>query len=248
MVRQFRLAAGRTLLEIPAGTLDRAADGSLEDPGPRRPAGAGGGDRLPRRLVGAPRGVLDGPGVCHRAHAPLPRPGPRAGPRGAPRARTTDERLELEHVPWRDGGRHGRARRDRRCEVARRGALARADQGGCRALSRTAPLRTGYPPADVTGAPLPTGGRGRDSRRDGRLLRRRPDARLDAQGDRRRHQPAAGRSGRLCRRRGRRRDRGVLRPAVRRPDGSPGPAAPGPRPAARAGGAGARRRQPASPS
>jgi ADP-ribose pyrophosphatase len=32
LVRQFRLAAGRTLLEIPAGTLDRAADGSLEDP------------------------------------------------------------------------------------------------------------------------------------------------------------------------------------------------------------------------
>lgn len=34
MVRQFRLAAGRTLLEIPAGTLDRAGDGSgaVEDP------------------------------------------------------------------------------------------------------------------------------------------------------------------------------------------------------------------------
>ncbi|MEO8208450.1 MAG: NUDIX hydrolase, partial [Chloroflexota bacterium] len=32
MVRQFRLAAGRTLLEIPAGTLDRDADGRVEDP------------------------------------------------------------------------------------------------------------------------------------------------------------------------------------------------------------------------
>ena len=32
LVRHFRLAAGRTLLEIPAGTLDRAEDGSLEDP------------------------------------------------------------------------------------------------------------------------------------------------------------------------------------------------------------------------
>ena len=32
MVRQFRLAAGQSLLEIPAGTLDRAPDGSLEDP------------------------------------------------------------------------------------------------------------------------------------------------------------------------------------------------------------------------
>jgi ADP-ribose pyrophosphatase len=32
LVRQFRLAAGRTLLEIPAGTLDRHADGTIEDP------------------------------------------------------------------------------------------------------------------------------------------------------------------------------------------------------------------------
>jgi ADP-ribose pyrophosphatase len=32
LVRQYRLAAGRTLLEIPAGTLDRGPDGSIEDP------------------------------------------------------------------------------------------------------------------------------------------------------------------------------------------------------------------------
>lgn len=32
LVRQFRLPAGRVLLEIPAGTLDRQADGSIEDP------------------------------------------------------------------------------------------------------------------------------------------------------------------------------------------------------------------------
>jgi len=32
MVRQWRHAAGRSLLEIPAGTLDRHADGSTEDP------------------------------------------------------------------------------------------------------------------------------------------------------------------------------------------------------------------------
>lgn len=32
MVRRFRLAAGRTLLEIPAGTLDRVAGGAIEDP------------------------------------------------------------------------------------------------------------------------------------------------------------------------------------------------------------------------
>ncbi|TAM77564.1 MAG: NUDIX hydrolase [Chloroflexota bacterium] len=38
MVRQYRTAAGRILLEIPAGTLDRRADGSIEPPeeaGPR---------------------------------------------------------------------------------------------------------------------------------------------------------------------------------------------------------------------
>ena len=32
LVRQYRLAAGGVLLEIPAGTLDRHADGSVEDP------------------------------------------------------------------------------------------------------------------------------------------------------------------------------------------------------------------------
>lgn len=32
MVRQFRLAAGQILLEIPAGTLDTLDDGSIEDP------------------------------------------------------------------------------------------------------------------------------------------------------------------------------------------------------------------------
>lgn len=32
MVRQYRLPAGQVLLEIPAGTLDIAADGTVEDP------------------------------------------------------------------------------------------------------------------------------------------------------------------------------------------------------------------------
>ncbi len=38
MVHQYRTPAGRVLLEIPAGTLERAPDGSVEDPvtaGPR---------------------------------------------------------------------------------------------------------------------------------------------------------------------------------------------------------------------
>jgi ADP-ribose pyrophosphatase len=32
LVRQYRHAAGKVLLELPAGTLDRLADGSIEDP------------------------------------------------------------------------------------------------------------------------------------------------------------------------------------------------------------------------
>jgi len=32
LVRQFRAAVGQICLELPAGTLDRAADGSIEDP------------------------------------------------------------------------------------------------------------------------------------------------------------------------------------------------------------------------
>jgi ADP-ribose pyrophosphatase len=32
LVRQFRAAVGRVCLELPAGTLDRAADGTVEDP------------------------------------------------------------------------------------------------------------------------------------------------------------------------------------------------------------------------
>src|SRR5918997_7110899 len=32
LVRQWRLAAGRAMLELPAGTLDRRPDGSIEPP------------------------------------------------------------------------------------------------------------------------------------------------------------------------------------------------------------------------
>lgn len=100
MVRQFRLAAGRTLLEIPAGTLDRAADGSLEDP-----------DAAARRELEEETGFRAGrwehlgafwtaPGFATELmHLYLARDLVRAhGDRLGP---DTDEHLELEHVPWR---------------------------------------------------------------------------------------------------------------------------------------------------
>lgn len=100
LVRQFRLAAGRTLLEIPAGTLDRAADGSLEDP-----------DLAARRELEEETGFRAGswqhlgsfwtaPGFAtelmhvYLARNLVPAHGERLGP-------DEDERLELDHVPWR---------------------------------------------------------------------------------------------------------------------------------------------------
>ncbi|MEW5991372.1 MAG: NUDIX hydrolase [Chloroflexota bacterium] len=101
MVRQFRLAAGRALLEIPAGTLDRAADGTLEDPAvaARRELEEETGMRAGSwQLLGS---FWTAPGFAtelmhlYLARDLAPAHGDRLGP-------DEDERLELEAVPWRN--------------------------------------------------------------------------------------------------------------------------------------------------
>jgi ADP-ribose pyrophosphatase len=141
MVRQFRLAAGRTLLEIPAGTLDRAADGSIEDP-----------DLAARRELEEETGHRAGswehlgafwtaPGFAtelmhlYLARDLVPADGVRLGP-------DADERLELEHVPWRDA-----------VAMAERGAIA--DAKSLVGLLRLARLMDAPPPAATGGGGAP---------------------------------------------------------------------------------------------
>lgn len=141
MVRQFRLAAGRTLLEIPAGTLDRAADGSIEDP-----------DLAARRELEEETGHRAGswehlgafwtaPGFAtelmhlYLARDLVPADGVRLGP-------DADERLELEHVPWRDA-----------VAMAERGDVA--DAKTLVGLLRLARLMDAPPPGATGGAGAP---------------------------------------------------------------------------------------------
>ena len=101
MVRQFRLAAGQVLLEIPAGTLDTAEDGSVEDPdlaAPReleeetgRRAGTW---RLLGRFYTAP-GFTEELMSLYLATDLRSAGGDRLGP-------DEDERLLVERIPWRD--------------------------------------------------------------------------------------------------------------------------------------------------
>ena len=100
MVRQFRTPVGRVLLEIPAGTLDRQPDGSIEDPevaAPRELGEETGFSAASWRKIGR---FFTAPGFASEemhlyvATDLSPMPG-YAGPE-------TDERLDLRRIPWRE--------------------------------------------------------------------------------------------------------------------------------------------------
>jgi ADP-ribose pyrophosphatase len=99
MVRQYRTATGQVLMEIPAGTLDRLADGTIEDPAiaaPRELAEETGYTASTMRHLGR---FYTAPGFAtEEMHlylatdlVPIPEYG---GP-------DTDERIDVRHVPWR---------------------------------------------------------------------------------------------------------------------------------------------------
>jgi ADP-ribose pyrophosphatase len=102
LVRQWRLPAGRALLEIPAGTLDRdAATGAIEDPARAAPRELEEetGYRAERwELLGS---FWTAPGFAtelmhlYLASGLRPAHGARLGP-------DEDEALELVRMPWRD--------------------------------------------------------------------------------------------------------------------------------------------------
>ena len=101
MVRQYRVAAGQALLEIPAGTLDVAGDGAIEDPDLAAPreleeeTGMRAGSwRLLTRFFTAPGFTSE---LMHLYLATDLRlaDGQRLGP-------DEDEQLLLERLPWRD--------------------------------------------------------------------------------------------------------------------------------------------------
>jgi ADP-ribose pyrophosphatase len=100
-VRQYRVAIGEALLEIPAGTLDVADDGSIEDPAVAAPreleeeTGMRAGSwRLIARFFTAPGFASE---LMHLYLATDLRPAD-----GARLQPDEDERLVVERVPWRD--------------------------------------------------------------------------------------------------------------------------------------------------
>ena len=89
LVRQYRVAVGEALLEIPAGTLDVADDGSIEDPdlaAPRELEEETGMRAGSWRRIAT---LLHRAGVRLGADAPLPRHRPPTGRRRAPGRPTT---------------------------------------------------------------------------------------------------------------------------------------------------------------
>ena len=101
MVRQFRLAAGQVLLEIPAGTLDNAADGSIEDPdlaAPRELEEETGRRAGSWRLLGQ---FYTAPGFTEELMSLYLATDLRAAHRDRLEP-DEDERLLVERVPWRE--------------------------------------------------------------------------------------------------------------------------------------------------
>lgn len=101
LVRQYRVAVGEALLEIPAGTLDVAEDGSIEDPEIAAPreleeeTGMRAGSwRLIARFFTAP-GFASEEMHLYLATDLRPADADRLGP-------DEDERLLLERMPWRE--------------------------------------------------------------------------------------------------------------------------------------------------
>jgi ADP-ribose diphosphatase len=101
LVRQFRVAIGEVLLEVPAGTLDVLADGSIEDPAlaaPRELEEETGMRAASWQLIAR---FWTAPGFASELmHLYLatdlrPADGERLGP-------DEDEHLLLERMPWRD--------------------------------------------------------------------------------------------------------------------------------------------------
>ena len=101
LVRQFRVAVGEALLEVPAGTLDVADDGSIEDPelaAPRELEEETGMRARTWRLIAR---FYTAPGFASELmHLYLatdlrPADGDRLGP-------DEDEHLILERMPWQE--------------------------------------------------------------------------------------------------------------------------------------------------
>jgi ADP-ribose pyrophosphatase len=100
MVRQYRTPIGQVLLELPAGTLDRLPDGSIEEP-----------DRAASRELGEETGYLarswrplgsfwSAPGFTEELmHLYLATDLVPLAEYNGPDA---DERLEVRRVPWRE--------------------------------------------------------------------------------------------------------------------------------------------------
>ncbi|HEX8939238.1 MAG TPA: NUDIX hydrolase [Candidatus Limnocylindrales bacterium] len=108
-VRQYRLAAGRALLELPAGTLDRHPDGTVEDPAVAAPRELEEetGYRAERwRRLG---GFWTAPGFATEFMTLFLATGLRPAHHADRLHPDEDERLELVRLPWPDARRAAEA-------------------------------------------------------------------------------------------------------------------------------------------